>query len=175
MKILLSGEPRAGKSTLISHLVTELKSDYWELSEEIRDANNERVGFLARNSLGQSEVFAHKIDIVSDQQIADYKVSLEAIDSIFTAPIEQMSHLKRGLVIIDEIGRMEMLSPDFVQGIDRLFETEVDMIATIRYQDEWTHKYTDRDDVTYLVLTPDNRIAIKHQIEKLAENFGHGA
>jgi nucleoside-triphosphatase THEP1 len=45
-----------------------------------------------------------------DQRMGDYRVDVAAVDQLFTAPLRGALS-SDGLLIVDEIGRMQMLSP----------------------------------------------------------------
>jgi nucleoside-triphosphatase len=126
------------------------------------------VGFEAILSNGEKGIFAHKEKILSKYAVGDYQVDLEMIDKLFTVNI--LSELKepRRLLIVDEIGRMEMLSERFVQAIDALFEANVSVLATIRQGDSWAEKYKTHPGVTVIEVTEQNRERLP---EELVEAF----
>jgi len=151
MKLLLTGLPGTGKTTLLTSM---LPTDcFYVVSEEIRDEAGNRVGFKVKTSTGLSEVFAHKTSVDSDQAVGDYRVDIGAIDRLFSQPIAKA---EQGMVVIDEIGRMQMLSPNFKTTIDELLDKNLDILATIRHGDDWARQYTDRRDVITFTLTAEN-------------------
>jgi nucleoside-triphosphatase len=159
MKLLLTGMPGTGKTTLVKEIVASIDDCFYVVSEEIRDDGNNRIGFKGSNSSGQSEVFAHKTAIDSEKAIGEYKVDIAAVNRLFSLPISQT---QQQMVVIDEIGRMEMLSPAFKKAVDKLFDKDTSLLATIRHGDDWTRQYTDRSDVIIFELTNEN-------YEKIAE------
>jgi nucleoside-triphosphatase len=166
MKLLITGLPGTGKTTLIKHLIAHNPQAFWVVSAEIRDEHGNRIGFEAKTSAGVSGVFAHKHTINSDTQIGDYRVDTDALDKLFTRPITKSAKSAK-LLIVDEIGRMQMLSSSFAHTMRKLFEANCDVVATIRYGDDWTAKFTGREDVITVVLTSENREQAKVAIEAM--------
>lgn len=162
MKLLLTGLPRTGKTTLFQKLISLLDDPFWIVSEEIRNEANERIGFKAKTSNGEEGVFAHKKDIVSDHHIGDYAVDLNQIDRLFSQPLENFEGDQ--FIAIDEIGRMQILSANFLQAIRKTFSSDVNIFATIRYGDDWTKEFTDREGVITFILTEENRTSIEEYI-----------
>ncbi|MFA6428929.1 MAG: nucleoside-triphosphatase [Patescibacteria group bacterium] len=165
MIILLTGLPGMGKTTVLERFLEAYKNDcFWILSKELRNPLGERVGFEAVTSDGQSGVFAHKEAIRSDDIIGSYHVDLTVVDKMFTESILREIRTPQGLFVLDEIGRMEMLSKNFVAAIDRLFETDQPVLATIRHGDEWAEKYKTHQKAVVFEITEKNR-------EELPETF----
>ena len=158
MIILLTALPGTGKTTALEKFLHLFKGDcYWILSKEIRNNKNERVGFEALTSDGQKGLFAHKEAIQSESMIGSYHVDLSVIDTIFSDSIVHEIKSPHALFVLDEIGRMEMLSTKFVESIDALFETDLPVLATIRHGDEWAEKYKQNPKVTVIEVTESNR------------------
>lgn len=108
MKLFLTGEPGVGKTTIIREVIEETPLSFWVISEEIRDDNNAREGFRAKNSDGQQAIFAHKTNIISRDQVGSFRVDLGGVDTVFSKAIEKALGENKTIFIIDEIGRMEV-------------------------------------------------------------------
>lgn len=162
MKLLLTGPPGVGKTTLLLKLIPVLSNPIWIVSEEIKDNGRRRVGFSAKTSRGQTGVFAHKSEIDSSVRLGDYKVDIAAVDNLFTDSIK--SAPSDNFIVIDEIGRMQMLSPKFHHAAQELFGKDVNVLATIRYGDEWTKEFTKRSDTITFTLTADNQDVVRENI-----------
>jgi nucleoside-triphosphatase len=105
---LLTGMPGTGKTSLVRKMVNTLKDSAGGFyTEEIR-VNGIRQGFRIVTLDGQSSVFAH-INIQSPIRVSKYGVDIRGLDSI-GIPVLQRAARERDLVIIDEIGRMELFS-----------------------------------------------------------------
>jgi nucleoside-triphosphatase len=110
-KILLTGRPGCGKTTLIRIVISQVSEPIAGFyTQEIRSAG-ERVGFKLLTIAGQQRVFAH-VEIRSSHRIGKYGVDITILDELAVPELYQGVE-GNGLVIIDEIGPMEMLSPRF--------------------------------------------------------------
>lgn len=169
MIVLLTSLPGTGKTTVLDKFLKKYSGDcFWILSKEIRNNKGERVGFEAVTSDGRRETFAHKELIKSENLVGSYQVDLAVIDRLFSEPILQELKGAKRLLVIDEIGRMEMLSKKFVNTIDMLFDADTPVLATIRHGDDWAEKYKNYRNVKVLELTEGNR---DHLPDTLVEIF----
>jgi nucleoside-triphosphatase len=79
------------------------------------------------------------------------------------------------LVVIDEIGKMELLSPRFREAVLTALESGVPLLGTIMLA---PHPFADavkaRPDVTLLHLSPDNRQEVRGQLRELVRAAGGG-
>lgn len=128
-KILITGLPGIGKTTLIRELSKALK-DYHPVgfyTEEIREAG-ERKGFELISLDGRKGLLAHK-EIKSPYRVGRYGVDVRGFDEFLDA-IPWTDPSAR-LIIIDEIGKMECYSEKFKKIIRGIFDSEKAIIATI--------------------------------------------
>lgn len=161
MKILLTGKPGIGKSTALrmtKELYTgELGGVY---TEEIRNEKHERVGFRASNMQHESRICAHK-ELFQDSpyKIGSFYVDLECINS-FIVPALTPS-CKINLLLIDEIGRMQVLSIDFLDRVKNVFNTDQDILATIVLDPEpWSLEFKESPQAVVVEVTKENRDAL---------------
>lgn len=128
-KILITGLPGIGKTTLIKELSKALK-DYHLVgfyTEEIREAG-ERKGFELISLDGRKGLLAHK-EIKSPYRVGRYGVDVRGFDEFLdTIP---WTDLSARLIIIDEIGKMECFSEKFKRVLNRIFDSRKELIATI--------------------------------------------
>jgi len=97
------------------------------LTAEIREAGR-RLGFTALNFDGASCVMAHR-KIRSRQRVGAYGVDIEAFERVIVAPLASAPQPE--MYVIDEIGKMELLSPGFQRLIKRLVAGSCLILATI--------------------------------------------
>jgi nucleoside-triphosphatase len=127
VRILLTGLPGCGKTTLIKRLLAEMLipvSGFF--TEEIRE-NGRRTGFSIAGMSGQKDVLAH-LNISSSFHVGKYGVDIEALNRIVDAEFSEPSAI---LVVVDEIGNMELLSDKFKSAITRIWGSNRNVIATI--------------------------------------------
>lgn len=111
MLIAIIGKPGTGKTTLVKKLLENISLDAGGFyTEEIRD-DGVRVGFrIVDIASSKKATFAH-VGIHSDKRVSKYGVDIEAFDNIAISSLENA--LDKDIVIIDEIGRMELFSEKF--------------------------------------------------------------
>lgn len=161
MKILLSGIPGVGKSTILKNLIKtlNLKKIKVCIVEEIRN-NEKRSGFNVKYIPSEKEsLLASKTLKLSDIYMSDYSVNLDAIEQEMIPFMKEMTTTKENdLLIFDEIGRMQNLSSHFIKAVDKLLESKNDLLATIVYDDEpWARKYKDDKNNFLITVTLSNR------------------
>jgi nucleoside-triphosphatase len=158
-KVLLTGRPGCGKTTLIKRLVGGLGSSAGGFyTEEIRECGR-RVGFKLVTLDGQEAVFAH-VDFPAaarTERVGKYGLDVGALEAVGVAAMGKAMQ-KRQLVVIDEIGPMEVRSPVFRQAVIEALDSNVAILATIVARPlPFTDAIKTRQDVTVMEVRPDNR------------------
>ena len=157
-KVLLTGRPGCGKTTLIRRVVDEFALPAGGFyTEEIRQ-HGKRVGFKIVTLEGEEAVLAH-VTFNATQCVGKYGLDLCALESIGTEAICTAVRARR-LVVIDEIGPMEIRSPVFCDVVnDALDSPDVSgFLGTITARSfPFTNAIKKRPDVTLIEVRPDNR------------------
>lgn len=168
MKILLTGAPGVGKSTVLSRFLDRYEGRYsGVLAHEIRDTLGERVGFEAVRTDGEARVFAHKHRFADSPHLigGKYHVDISAIDEFVVPEICRAARLRNTLVVIDEIGRMQACSPRFLATVSTVLNSNCDLLATIVADDEpWARPSKSHPDVCVLSVNLANRNTIVTQL-----------
>ena len=169
-KILLSGRPGCGKTTLVKRLVNHFaQSAGGFYTEEIRDRGT-RVGFKIATLDGDEVVFAH-VEIESSARLGKYWLDLPALEAVGVRAVR--AAVQRGrLVVIDEIGPMEIRSPVFRETVKEALDSKAPLLATIFARSlPFTDMIKSRDDVVVIEVRPDNR---ERLVSELAEKLREG-
>lgn len=167
--ILLTGRPGSGKTTLIRHVLARLAGPAGGFyTQEIREAGR-RMGFEIITLDGGRGILAH-VDISSKHRISKYGVDLSALETFaIPAMLDAVEHNK--LVVIDEIGPMELLSPEFRQVVLDILGKSASVLGSIVWRSTpFTDQIKSRPDVTLLEVTPENREELFEVILELVEH-----
>ena len=134
-KILITGPPRCGKSTLISKLIEyyTIKKNYsinGFLTPEVQKSGN-RIGFDIQDISSKArEKFARIGPYNTSNKLGKYGIFLEGLEKIISN-FESTQFHKIDLFIVDEIGKMELFSKKFQDFIIRIFASDLSIIATL--------------------------------------------
>jgi len=131
MKIFISGNPRSGKTSLIKKLISEFGIDkfFGFYTEEIRE-NKERIGFKIITTYGEEKILARK-DIRTEYRVGKYFIIKENIDITSKYLLDNIEKNKNKIIVIDEIGPMELYSDNFKKLVDLVLKEDLNLIATV--------------------------------------------
>jgi nucleoside-triphosphatase len=155
-KILLTGRPGCGKTTLIKRVVDKLPRRAGGFyTQEIRDGGT-RAGFKIVTLDGEEVVFAH-VDLKTPERVGKYGLDLSTLERIGVGAVRKAVRARR-LVVIDEIGPMEIRSAIFRDAVNEALDSKLPFLATILARSlPFTDVIKSRPDVTLIEVRPDNR------------------
>ncbi len=164
MNILITGQPGVGKTTLIQKVVADLgRRCQGFYTREIQENRSGRVGFEIVTLDGKRSLLAH-VARITPQRLGKYFVQLENIDRVIIPCLEE-AIAGAELVVIDEIGKMELFSRGFQEVVLRALDAPVPVLGSITLADlPLVRQLKARPDVTILTLRPDNRQQLYQEI-----------
>jgi nucleoside-triphosphatase THEP1 len=159
---LLSGEPGSGKSTTLSKILYAVRvagySPGGVLTREIR-SHGEREGFqLIDIATEESQVLANVKGVVGPR-IGKYRVNLNSLSTLGVAAL-QRAKANADLVACDEVGPMELLSPEFRRAIRAsIVESSKPSVCVVhkRYSDPLIDELRASKNAVELEVTYENR------------------
>jgi len=164
--ILICGPPGVGKTTLIKKILEKLNLKAGGFyTEEIRERSN-RVGFKIISLDNQEGILAH-INIKDSQRVGRYGVNIYDLENIGVKSLSQALR-DDDLIIIDEIGKMEIFSDKFKEKVLACLNSEKFVVATIGIGgDKYISRIKERDDVTVFKMNRENRDRLIDRISSL--------
>jgi nucleoside-triphosphatase len=163
-RLLIEARPGAGKTTALSRLAEWLSDAGVALSgfltREMRE-DGRRVGFEIETFGGERGLLAH-VDIKGPPRVGRYGVDLEEFERLALPALEAPGD---GVVLIDELGKMELASERFREAVHALFESPVPIAATVHTA---RHPFTDalkrRRGVSTIRLSAANRDRLPSEV-----------
>jgi nucleoside-triphosphatase len=114
MNILLTGMPGVGKTSIIKRVIGKLGDAGGFYTEEMREGER-RVGFKIVMLSGREGVLAH-VNCRSRYRVGKYGVNIDDLEKVGVGSIREAIE-KNKIVVIDEIGRMELCSEKFRKSV----------------------------------------------------------
>lgn len=160
---LITGEPRVGKSTLVKNLISRFNQEYFYglITEEVTE-NSQRIGFTTVLLSRYAKQIASKH--WAENKMGNYGVDIAAIDQMAQDLLHMESVFGKHILIIDEIGPMQVLSDEYRKIVEALLESSSALIIGTIYKgtdnkiiDAVKDKYSD----CIHLLTCDNREQIE--------------
>ena len=170
--VLLSGEPRVGKTTALKKIIQMIGESNCSgfYTEEIRDEFN-RIGFDCVSLDGRRKRIADVNIQHSDIRMGRYGIDIEAFED-FLLQVMNNSFSSSKIIIIDEIGPIQLLSTKFRQEINNILTSSNYVIGTIFY-----NKHPEIDEIKKIpgikiyTMTSENRNTLVENIYQEIREF----
>jgi nucleoside-triphosphatase len=165
VRLLLEGRPGIGKTTAARRLLTLLQEVGLPVggftTAELR-AGGRREGFLVEAASGAQARLAH-VDLPGPPRVGRYGVDLAAFERVALPALGDPG--LGGVVVIDELGKMELASAAFRAAVLELLGRDVAVVATVhRAHDRFTEALRRRPDVRVIRVTEATRDALPEQL-----------
>lgn len=173
-KVLITGLPGVGKTTLLKRVVEKLNCPAFGFyTSELREAGK-RVGFSLTTLSGEEGILSHR-DVKSPYRVGKYRVDLKSFESLGVSELEK-GLATDSLLVIDEIGKMELFSERFKKTLLEAMEAPNPVLATILYK---SHPFCDRlkkrtDTELIKIDTPNREELVDTLVKRFAGLVGGG-
>jgi nucleoside-triphosphatase len=171
VKIGITGLPSSGKTNAVLRVIKMLESENKVVGGMITEAivkRGVRVGFKVMDWMTREEgVMAH-VKFDTRVRVGKYGVDLEALERIGVRAILNAIE-KADVVVIDEVGKMEVESEKFADAVRKALDVDKHIILTLhkKSRNPLLQDIRRRDDVRILEVTPINRSLLPYKIMKL--------
>jgi nucleoside-triphosphatase len=136
----ITGKPKTGKTTIMERLVEELKSKGLKVGGFLSPAEEERG---SRSEFHVEDIETRKRGVLASVngggiKVSKYYVKLPSFERIALPSMKAVD--KYDVIVLDEIGHMEMRSTKFDRLLDDVFESETPVVAALNkdYVDQFT-------------------------------------
>jgi len=130
---LVTGPPGVGKSTLVSRVTLKLKSRgviIGGCTTGEKRTGGVRVGFevkdLTNGTTGELASTSGKLG----PRVGKYRVNLSDLSSVGAKGLSDAAEVSE-LVVIDEVGPMELVSPDFRRAVRKCIDSGKPILAVV--------------------------------------------
>ncbi len=161
--ILLSGKPGIGKTSVIKKILPLVGPDAGGFfTEEIR-VMDRRMGFRIVTLDGTDGILAH-IECNSNYKVGKYRVDLDSFEKIAIPALEDAMKSK-SIVVIDEIGTMELFSKKFRESVSKVLNSDKILLCTIKENgDAFTEEIKNRKDIALITVNYENRETLPEKV-----------
>jgi nucleoside-triphosphatase len=165
MRLFLTGAPGIGKTTLIRAVVEQLDevtSAGFYTQEKRR--RGQRTGFTIVTLNGEAGSLASIGR--KEPTVGRYSIDVEGFEALVLPSIDPGTS-PADLYVIDEIGRMELLSRKFRNKIIDLLAQPTNLLATIAKKGKgFVEQIKGRNDIELIEVTRENRGPLREEIRQ---------
>ncbi len=169
-RLAITGEPGVGKSTLVQRVLARTKLRYGGiLTKEVR-VSGRRTGFeLIDLHDGRRAPLADEKG--QGPRLGRYHVNIHNLEEIGVRALK--SALEADLIVVDEVGPMELLSERFAETVYEAIASGKSMLVVLHKRSNHPLAKHIRESFTLLEVSKENRDAlveyVLREIEALAE------
>ena len=133
---LITGPPGIGKSTVVSRVIYLLRMKGLGvggcLTKERREGR-QRVGFTIVDLMSGREAVLAASEKVLGPRVGRYRVNIAGLVDIGARALEAAAAAS-DVIVIDEVGPMELTSPEFRKGVEACLASGKPMLAVVHEQ-----------------------------------------
>jgi Predicted nucleotide kinase len=170
-RIGITGKPKIGKSTIIKAVIKSLKAEGIAvggmLTSDIHEGGR-RIGFSIEDiTTGEKGILAH-LHIYQrgpKVKVGRYAVNLTDLDALGANAIKNaLSYPDPSILIVDEIGPMELKSKKFIEAVEEALESRKSMLVSVHQKSEHELVRAVKKEFEMVVVTEENRDEIANRV-----------
>jgi nucleoside-triphosphatase len=162
-RIAVTGPPGVGKSTVVHKVIELCKNRVTVGGVLTRDKRlkGKRIGFeimdIASGATGQlSDLWGN------GPRVGQYRVNLDDLDNIGTHSLENA--LACDLIVIDEVGPMELQSDKFIRAVEKVVASEKPILGVVKSGYNHPLAQNIRRTFKIITVTKENRDSLPTEI-----------
>ena len=172
--ILLTGRPGVGKTTLVNRVYEHYSKNGFKVegltTREVREGGA-RTGFMITDLASGQEGWLAKKDLGTGPRVGSYVVVSDDLEKIGVAALERSMNGAADLVIVDEIGPMEMTSNSFRNNISRVLNGRKTVVATVKFGSRYPEVENIWRESLHWKITRENRETIYRRIRRQVDDW----
>jgi len=168
---LLTGWPGTGKASLIKEVVSQMKGKAGGFyTEEIR-TRVVREGFKLITLNGEQVVLAH-VNIHSQYRVSKYGIDIDGLERVGVPALDKAAQ-RCDLVVIDEIGKMELFSAGFREVVSAVIGSGKRVLGTIMLNSHpWADAIKSQPQVNLITVNRDNYSLVLAELQHWLRAMG---
>ncbi|MFQ5908731.1 MAG: NTPase [Thermoplasmata archaeon] len=168
LKIGITGLPNAGKTYALLKVIEMLEDAGGQVGGMVTEPifkDGRRQGFWVTDWVTKEREVLASPEIQSKVMVGPHGVDIEALNGIGVAAVRRATE-GADIVVVDEVGKMEMESEEFVEAVKDALDSEKPVILTLhkKSRNPLLQDIRRRDDVRILEVTPVNRNLLPYKI-----------
>jgi nucleoside-triphosphatase len=163
----ITGHPRCGKTTLVKRICQDssFASKFGGFITEEKTKNDVRIGFEISTLPFKKKGILAKKNLSSPYRVGSYGIIIEALEGLACPAIRDILGTD-SIVVIDEIGKMELFSTPFRNVVLEALDSPQKVLATImQKKNEFADKIKSREDVQLWTLNTDNFFSVLQEVK----------
>jgi nucleoside-triphosphatase len=131
--VVMSGPPGVGKSTVVSRVILKLKSAgamVGGCTTPEKRVKGSRVGFDIRNLTDGGSAEMASVSSKLGPRVGKYRVNLANLSSVGRSALSEAAR-RSEVIVVDEVGPMELVSPEFKKGVFDCIESGKPMLVVV--------------------------------------------
>ena len=163
--LFITGKPASGKTTLIKEVCLPAMNKIGGFYTEEITEGAARLGFKLKTFDGQEGVLAEK-GMKSNHKLNKYGIDIGVLEGLGAGSLIKALKEKE-IIVIDEIGSMEIISELFRKILIECLNSEKRILGTLRYNAQpFTDEIKKIADTEILVLVRENFIEVKNEAKR---------